>query len=92
MHLQRSMAVCSQQLRSPVSRSPHKYMMGWDGVNPFADLHDEENGDSEDFEETDDGSLVRQLDPEMSASDYVHCDDNIATSSTFENKINWREE
>ena len=28
----------------------------------------------------------------MSASDYVHCDDDIATCSTFENEINWREE
>ena len=27
----------------------------------------------------------------MSASDYVHCDDDIATCSTFENEINWRE-
>ena len=60
-----------------------------EATDPFAGVDDEGS------EGTGDGALdglVRQLDPEMSASDYVQCDDDIATCSTLENKVNWREE
>ena len=53
--------------------------------DPFADTKDEDDMSSL-------NELVRQIDPNTSAGDYMEVDDDPSTSFTFEDMVNWREE